>query len=74
MKVGEVRPEGDTEVAAPFLKIDPGAPAGLGVVAHLACGHEYDGATDTGYCRRCEAGLRDQMEREAVERREMVEE
>ena len=34
------------------------------------CGHPWDGATDTGYCRRCEAELRAQMEDDAERQRE----
>ena len=29
------------------------------------CGHAYDGATDSGYCKGCERDRREQMEREA---------
>ena len=32
------------------------------------CGHEWDGATDSGYCRRCESILREDMERAEAER------
>lgn len=38
------------------------------------CGHDYDGATDSGYCKGCEAELHEQQAQEADAMREMGDE